>query len=166
LMALEHASRYFRESILLNLVVTFPVSAALNVYAILYLHDREMSPAWQDAIPVVVAHIAAFLHFEFGRKLKWPQFASPGENGYALVFGGKGAVAVCACLGLLACILSTAVHWRQGGRLIAMLPWVAMLPSVLGFAGFLLTKDAHRDLKPFFVGFLLLFFASNIVAAF
>lgn len=164
LLALERASRTFRESILLNLIVTFPVSAALNCYAWLYLQDRALAPGLLGALPIIVAHIGAFLHFEFGRKLKWPHLSSAGENGYALVLGARGAITVCLVLGLLATGLATVLHALQG----AMLPWLpclALIPSFLGVQTFIRQRQRHRNMKPYFAMFLVVFFVANIAVS-
>ena len=165
LLGLEHRSRYFRESILVNLAVTFPVSAALNVYAYLYLSYQNHLPPMLIALPVLAAHMAGFLHFEFGRKLKWPHFSQPGENGYAMVLGAAGAIAVCAGWGVLACALSTWIHVRQGAGCLAWLPWFSLTPSAVGVMRFWRNPSVERPMKPYFAGFLVLFFLANIVAA-
>lgn len=164
LLGLERASKTFRQSILLNLVVTFPVSAALNFYAYLYLIGQEQAPAFIDALPIIAAHMAAFLHFEFGRKLKWPRFAAAGENGYALVLGVRGAVVTCFLLGTLACGLAILFHTKNGSVIVAWLPLLALLPSSFGVARFFKTQHAHQELKPYFALSLVAFFATNIAA--
>lgn len=165
LFLLERGSRRFRESIVLNLVVTFPVSAALNVYAWLYLVERQQSPGAGMVAATIVAYMCAFLHFEFGRKLKWPHLARAGENGYAIVLGAGGAVVVCVLLGLTACGIISAIHLNNGATMLAWLPWLALIPSIAALAAFRKSRDKHRDLKPLFVLFLLVFFIGNVMAA-
>jgi 4-hydroxybenzoate polyprenyltransferase len=163
LLMLERASRRVRESILLNLCITFPVSAVLNVYAWAYLAAPALSQAW----PVLALHMAAFLHMEFGRKLKWPQHVQAGDNGYAQALGVKGAVAVCVLLGLVACALASAVHLRHGAGGAALLPWLALLPSVVGLRRFWCdrARAQPRALKPWFGAAMVLFFLVNVLAA-
>jgi 4-hydroxybenzoate polyprenyltransferase len=165
LLVLERNSRRFRESILLNLVVTFPVSAALNVFAWLYLSGRGAAPDAGFAVPLIAAYIAGFLHFEFGRKLKWPHLAASGENGYAMVLGSGGALLVCFALGVTACFLATRAHLQYGAGLPAWLPWIALLPSLSAARRFLMEREVHRELKPWFALFLVLFFVSNLIVA-
>jgi hypothetical protein len=165
LLVLERNSRVFRESILLNLVVTFPVSAALNFFAWLYLSTAGHAPHADFALPVIAAYIAAFLHFEFGRKLKWPHLAESGENGYAMALGSGGALLVCVALGVAACVTATWAHMQHGAQLLAWLPWIAMLPSLAGMLRFFTERALHRELKPYFALFLLLFFTANLVVA-
>jgi 4-hydroxybenzoate polyprenyltransferase len=165
LLVLERNSRSFRESILLNLVVTFPVSAALNFFAWLYLSTAGQAPHAEFALPVIAAYIAAFLHFEFGRKLKWPHLAESGENGYALALGSGGALLVCLALGVAACVTATWAHMQHGAQLLAWLPWIALLPSLAGMRRFFTERALHRELKPYFALFLVLYFTANLVVA-
>ena len=163
LLALERASRRFRDSILLNLCVTFPVSAVLNLYAWAYLAIPSLSQAW----PVLALHMAVFLHMEFGRKLKWPQHAQAGENGYAQALGVRGAVVVCVLMGLAACALASGVHLQHGAGAAALLPWLALLPSVAGLHQFWRNRSRAqpRALKPWFGAAMVLFFLVNMLAA-
>ncbi len=163
LLLLERCWRRFRESILLNLMITFPVSASLNVYAYLYLDDRGTAAALSLALPVIAAHVAMFLHLEFGRKLKWPHLAAPGENGYAMALGAGGAITVCAVLGAIACGLATRLHLQLNAAL-PWLPWLALLPSIAGILKFAHSRQRHSELKPYFAASLLLFFVTNLVA--
>lgn len=162
LFVLERHWARFRESTLLNLIVTFPVSAALNGYAAGYLHGLGLLPAPGLIAAVVAAHIAVFLHMEFGRKLKWPHLSDASENGYALALGVPGAVAVCTALGLLGCSLSSWVHALSGAGAWAALPWLALLPSTLGLLKFAAQREHTVELKPFFGGAMILFFLLNV----
>lgn len=164
LLLLERWSANFRNSILLNLLVTFPVSAALNLYVYLYLRELAQVPPAQLTGLVVTAHIAAFLHLEFGRKLRWPRQEHAGGNGYARVLGVPGAIAACLLLGVVACTLASWAHWHAGaGVPLVMLPWLSLLASVAGLRRFFHARHRPRDLKPCFGLFLLGFFALNIL---
>lgn len=167
LLLLERASRRFRESILLNLCITFPVSAVLNVYVWCYLAAHGAAPGLLAAWPVLVLHMTVFLHMEFGRKLKWLHHAQPGENGYAQALGVPGAMVVCATLGVLACALASWVHARSGAGAGALMPWLALLPSIIGLRQFWRdrTNAQPRALKPWFGAAMLVFFAINVVIA-
>ncbi len=165
LFALERYWLRFRESILLNLCITFPVSAALNVYAAIYLAGRGLLPDIGSAVAVVVAHIAVFLHMEFGRKLKWPHLSGASENGYALALSVPGAVVVCMTLGVLGCALGSWVHVQSGAGAWAALPWLALLPSTLGLLKFARERERVMELKPFFGGAMILFFLLNVAVS-
>lgn len=165
LLALERRLLGFRNALVLNLVLTFPVSAALNVYAYLYLSVQHMAPALSAAVPVIAAHVCIFLHLEFGRKLKWPHLAAPNENGYAQVLGLGGAITVCALLGGIACGLAAWMHLRAGAGWLAALPTVAMLPSIAALRIMQTVRHEHRDLKPYFGAAMLSFFFINVLIA-
>lgn len=167
LLALERWSGVFRNSVILNLLVTFPVSAALNVYVYLYLRELASVPTPALAGLVIAAHVAAFLHLEFGRKLRWPHLEPPGGNGYARALGVPLAVAVCVVLGLIACSLASWLHWVAGaGTPWSLLPWISQMASVFGLGRFFRHRHQLRELKPFFGLFLMSFFALNILVTF
>lgn len=58
--------------------------------------------------------MAAFLHFEFSRKLKWSHLSSSGDNKYALVSGGLSEATIRAILGIaakrIACLIQKSGH--------------------------------------------------------
>lgn len=167
LLLLERKSERFRNSLILNLLVTFPVSAALNLYAWVYLWELGQRPPPELAVVVVAAQVTAFLHLEFGRKLRWPHHEPADGNGYARVLGLRGAVGVCLALGLVACALASWVHWSGGtGVTLAMLPWLSLLPSAWGLRWLFRARVSRQNLKPFFGLFLMGFFALNILIAF
>lgn len=167
LLMLEGAWQRFRESILLNLCITFPVSAVLNLYAWVYLATQEVAPPLARAWPVLALHMAVFLHMEFGRKLKWPQHVQAGDNGYVQALGVRGAVVVCVLMGVAACALASVVHLRHGAGAAALLPWLALLPSLAGLRQFWRNRSRAqpRALKPWFGAAMVLFFLVNVVAA-
>jgi 4-hydroxybenzoate polyprenyltransferase len=157
LLLLERRWRRFRESVLLNLIITFPVSAALNGLVALHLHAQGLPV--QHLAAVLLMHVAFFLHMEFGRKLVWPQHRTLGEHSYAEPLGVAGALAVCALLGLVgaaaaAWLLAPAGAW-------AALPALALLLSCIGFVRFARGRQAGEApaMKPWFGGAMILFFA-------
>lgn len=166
LLVLERRVRFFRETILLNLCVTFPVSAALNIYVVVYLAERGLAPAMPPIIAIVAAHLCIFLHLEFGRKLKHTKFCAAGENGYAMALGIRGAMYTCALFGVAACTLVSILLWQKGAGIFAALPWLALVPSACGFARFLSACDSAPTLKPFFGAAMIIFFLLNIAAVF
>lgn len=166
LLMLERKWERFRNGLILNLLITFPVSAALNLYAWVYLWQLGKSPPPELAVVVIAAQVAAFLHLEFGRKLRWPHHEPAGGNGYARVLGLPGAIGVCLSLGLAACALASWVHWYGGaGVKLAMVPWLSLLASAWGLRELFRARVGGRDLKPLFGLFLMSFFALNILIA-
>jgi len=164
LLNIERRSRVFRDTILLNLCVTFPVSAMLNLYVVIYLAESGIAPAWPQILAIVAAHMCIFLHLEFGRKLKKPQLSDAAENGYALVLGVKGAMAVCALFGIVACALASWQLWLGGAGYLSALPWLALGLSVFGLVRFAGAHDHTPKLKPLFGGAMIVFFFLNITA--
>lgn len=167
LLMLEGAWQRLRDSILLNLCITFPVSAVLNLHAWVYLATQEAAPSLARSWPVLALHMAVFLHMEFGRKLAWPQQVQAGDNGYVQALGVRGAVVVCVLMGIAACTLASAVHLQHGAGAAALLPWLALLPSVAGLQQFWRNRSRAqpRALKPWFGAAMVLFFFVNVVAA-
>lgn len=156
----------FREDVMLNLLLTFPVSATLNVYAWLYLQTIDHAPPLAQAWPAMVAHVAVFLHMEFGRKLKWPALAAAGENGYAQALGMPTAIAICALLVAGGVVLTVRLQLLAGATApVAALPALALLPSLIGFARLLSVRTRVVALKPWFGGAMILYFLLNITAA-
>jgi 4-hydroxybenzoate polyprenyltransferase len=166
LLWLERASRTFRESPLLNLVITFPVSAALNVYVWQHLLATDRAAFDVGVLLAIAAHMAAFLHFEFGRKLKWPNLVRDGDNGYAQVLGMRGAIAACIVLGGIACGLAMGVHLRAGAApWLASIMCLALVPSGFALRRLLRQRSQAIDLQPLFTLFLPIFFLANISIA-
>jgi 4-hydroxybenzoate polyprenyltransferase len=157
LLVLERHWRRFRESVLLNLVITFPVSAALNGLVAVQLHAQGLP--LHELATVVLMHVAFFLHMEFGRKLAWPRHRQLGELSYAEPLGVPGAAAVCALLGGAGVAL--AVHRLAAAGGWAWLPALALVPSAIGFVHFVRGRDAvdAPAMKPWFGGAMILFFA-------
>ena len=68
-------------------------------------------------------------------------------------------------MGLTACTLAAWFDWKYAAPMYAWLPWLALLPSLAGTVRFLKCTDRHLDLKPYFGGFLFLFFAINLLTS-
>jgi 4-hydroxybenzoate polyprenyltransferase len=161
LLVLERHWALFRQNLLLNLALTFPVSAGLNVLAWLALMPSGLAPNGWAAVMVGLMHVAIFLHMEFGRKLKWPHWCAPDDTSYTLVLGPKGAAAVCFGLLLAALTASTVLHWNAQGSLWSALPWLAAVPSWLGWRRWQSARQQHAELKPYFGGAMIAFFVLN-----
>jgi hypothetical protein len=71
-------------------------------------------------------------------------------------------------MGLVACTLASGVHLRQGAGAAALLPWLALLPSVAGLRQFWRNRSRAqpRALKPWFGAAMVLFFLVNVLTAF
>lgn len=64
-------SKGVRESVFLNLVVTYPVNVGLSVYSYAAYIGRTDSELEMKSILLIVAFAPAFLHYEFARKTAW-----------------------------------------------------------------------------------------------
>ena len=161
LLVLERRWARMRQSVMLNLAVTVPVSIALNGLVLVWLHAHGI--ATRDVGWAVLAHVAVFLHMEFGRKLVWMRALLADEPSYARTLGPLGAATVCLLLGGVACAVASWVLTRHGAGALASLPWLAMLPSYVGFRLFMANRHATTPapLKPWFGGAMVLFFLLN-----
>lgn len=165
LLVLERHWALFRQNLLLNLALTFPVSAALNMLAWLALMPSGLAPEGGTAVMVGLLHVAIFLHMEFGRKLKWPHWCTPDDSSYTLVLGPVGAAAVCFGLLLAALTGSSVLHWNAHAGLWSLLPWLAAVPSALGWCRWQAARQQHAELKPYFGGAMIAFFLLNTLVA-
>ncbi len=162
LLYLERWSQPVRDSTVLNLIITFPVSAVLNVYALLFF-------IWQDQLSyigsmnwTIFAYICAFLHFDVGRKTIWPHLTKPGEQLYSHEIGGIGSALLALVLAFAACGVPWLLcqPWQNNG-LQAVIGWSLLLPLVVSIAGsikFTYTRDRRYEPRPFYVIFLTLYY--------
>jgi 4-hydroxybenzoate polyprenyltransferase len=164
LLGLERRWQRFREHIVLNLCITFPVSAVLNALALLYLQHTGLLHT--HGLPFTTAvlglHVAMFLHMELGRKLTWPQHTPKGEHSYSTALGPRTAALLCTLLALLAGALSVALHTHRGAGAWAALPCAAWVLSAIGLRQWARNHDGQcRALKPWFGGAMVVFFGLN-----
>ncbi|MBW4594888.1 MAG: hypothetical protein KME46_18735 [Brasilonema angustatum HA4187-MV1] len=172
LFYLECWSEHMRNGIMLNLLITFPVSAALNVYALLFLIWRHQVAYVGTMGWMIVAYICAFLHFDVGRKTVWPHLMKPNEKLYAHEIGGMGSALLALALALTACGVPWLLYqpWQHSGSQ-AILGWSLLLPlvaSVAGFIKFTGTRDRRYEPRPFYMVFVILYYfiqLANGVAA-
>ncbi len=155
LLVLESRSNIIRENVFLNLLVTFPVSSALNFYVLSYIVWAEGYRFEFDMLGIVIAYIAVFLHFEFGRKTTWTELLQKGENVYALHIGGWGSSLLAQFLYAIgATILAYSTEESQAAGVLFLPLFLTVIATVL------LVKNRHKriNLYPFYGGALLLFY--------
>jgi hypothetical protein len=167
LLYLERWSPLVKNSSVVNLIVTFPVSAFLNVYALFLF-------IWHDGLTytsnmnwLIVAYICAFLHFDVGRKTIWPHLTEPGEQIYAQEIGGAGSALLALILALAACGIPWLLYrpWEIYG-LPAIMGWLLLLPLVASIAGsikFISTRDKRYNPRIFYVVFLIIYYFAQII---
>jgi 4-hydroxybenzoate polyprenyltransferase len=165
LLILMERSNTVKDNMLLNLMVTFPVSASLNVYALLFLVHQKGLVYEHTHLLVILAYMAAFLHFEFGRKTQWRSVSEPGERFYSQVLGNRGAQAVCQVLGITALILVFVQYLYSVSALspVRLVVLIALLPSLMGVAKFFTNQNQRIKPRPYYVAYLALFYFSNLL---
>ncbi|MGW2836213.1 hypothetical protein ACWCWD_00225 [Streptomyces sp. NPDC001493] len=128
LVRLERWSATVRDSIFVNLLVSYPVQAMLSVH--IWLSYREAAGAAPVSHAVLGALFCAcvFLHYEFARKTG--SRAVPGATLYSNVVGTRGAVALtagCAIAGtVLALVLIRPWHLHGAALPAGWLPLTAL----------------------------------------
>ncbi|TRX72996.1 UbiA prenyltransferase family protein [Pseudomonas mangiferae] len=164
LMAWERRSAWFAESLLVNLLATYPVQLLLSLYVALSL---ALAGTWAPGTQVgllVAAFACAFLHLEFARKTAWQ--GAPGSRLYSERLGPRGSAVLALALALAAELLVLAAFARDprglGGE--ALLPWLALGFPLLGAWRFLGGRVPLWP-KPLAFGFLLFFYAGLILQA-
>jgi hypothetical protein len=167
LLYLERRSPLVKNSSVVNLIVTFPVSAFLNVYALFLF-------IWQDRLAytaamnwLIFAYICAFLHFDVGRKTIWPYLTETGEQVYSQEIGGIGSAVLALILALAACGVPWLLYrpWEDRG-LTAVIGWSVLLPlivSIAGFIKFIYTRDRRYNPRLFYVIFLILYYLTELI---
>jgi hypothetical protein len=108
LVAVERRSAWFRDSLLVNLAVTYPVQLLLSVYVCL---SAVGTVHWG----AVTMFAAVFLHFEFARKTRWS--APPDGRFYSNVVGPRGSALLAAGTATVAAVLALALlrPWQAEG---------------------------------------------------
>jgi len=133
LVAVERRSAAIRDGLLLNLLVTYPVNLLLIGFAwALFCGLQGVAPDAVD-LALAAAHGLVFLHFEFARKLVWPQAARAGQKSYAAALGP--GVAAAATLGFAATplvALAALRPWEAGAAPWALATWGLVVIPLLG----------------------------------
>ena len=120
LWALEARSARVRDTLLLNLVVTYPVQLWIIAYLVVSaVGTGQVESGWRSA-GVAVLFAGAFLHFEFARKTAHDRRS---ESYYSNVLGPQGST--CAILAFAVVAVGADVvllrPWDHG------LPWAALM---------------------------------------
>jgi len=152
LIRLEKISHRVRESMFLNLLVTYPVNIALSIYIYLFFLIQYSSHPGPADIFILAAFALAFLHYELGRKTCWPHHAPRGKRLYSNVLGGYGSALIALACALAACIIALALMqpWKLSA-IKATMGWmlfVPMLPASFGVYRFVKIKARSEPPKP------------------
>ncbi|WP_405970335.1 hypothetical protein OG496_08925 [Streptomyces sp. NBC_00988] len=130
LVRLEHWSATVRNSVFVNLLVSYPVQAMLSAHIWLSFRDATGSAPASHALLGAVLCACAFMHYEFARKTG--ARVVPGATLYSNVVGLRGAVALTMGCALAGTALALAVirPWQLHG--VALLAgWLPL--TALGF---------------------------------
>ncbi|MBI4509983.1 MAG: hypothetical protein HY698_10145 [Deltaproteobacteria bacterium] len=169
LMFLERLSPRVRNGMGWNLLVTYPVNILLSVYTYVFFAERHGAEP-ETGMLLVGALALAFLHYEIGRKTRWPGHGPAGERLYSQFLGPRGAAALattCAALAT-AIVLFVMAPWQKEGAVAAFAWWqiAPLVPAVAGAVLFLLARNGphagRKVMKPLALAYLFLFYASLI----
>lgn len=147
LIRLEKISYRVRESIFLNLLVTYPVNIALSIYIYLFFLIHYSSHPGPADIFILAAFALAFLHYELGRKTCWPHHAPGVKRLYSNVLGGYGSALIALACALAACIITLALiqPWKLS---MGWMLFVPMFPASFGVYRFVKMKALSEPPKP------------------
>ncbi|MEY9835773.1 hypothetical protein [Streptacidiphilus sp. EB103A] len=160
LAQLERRSTAVRESLLLNLLVTYPVQLLLSCYLYASLAASGAVAADWRAVPLVLLFACVFLHFEFARKTAWS--SEPGARLYSAVLGPTGSAAL--ALGLAAGAVVCEVVLFRPSTPISLLPCLmAILPAFGGWRFF--ASHSGSWPLPLAMGFILGSYLSLVLQA-
>ncbi|MVU80432.1 hypothetical protein GPX89_24680 [Nocardia sp. ET3-3] len=134
LWGLEQLSATVRTSILLNLLVTYPVQLLVTAYVILSAIDTGEASAHARVAWVAIVFAGAFLQFEFARKTS--RIIRPGEMYYSNALGSTGSTAAGLLCAAAAAISEIAVAkpWEFHG-VAAVIGWIPLALTVIPIAG-------------------------------
>jgi len=167
LIKLEKNAPSIAENMLFNLIITHPVNILLAVYVLLFTLNHSSLEFEINHVALIIANIFAFLHFEFTRKIAWPEFEIKGEKLYTRIIGTKNAMFLCFIFALLSCtiLLFLFTPWEQKGLgfWTSLLPLTMLFPSLSGMASFFKKRKIRLNMTPYGENFLTCFFVSNII---
>lgn len=175
LVWLEKRSDRVRNSIFLNLLVTYPVNVGLSVYTYFFFLDQVGRKATVEGVLTIIAFAAAFLHWEFCRKTYWPHHAKEGMRLYSNVIGADESSLT--TLGFALAATGTMIvlikPWTHSG-ISAVAGWLMVLPllaAILGQRKFhrIRRQETYRKgvavMVPFGTSYLVLFYITLILYA-
>jgi 4-hydroxybenzoate polyprenyltransferase len=145
LLWLERTSRRFADSMFGNIAVTIQLKTLLVCFvAALSWYEAGPIPVLPTA-SVVLAFVAAYLHWEISRKTVRDRFAIPGEKLYSAEIGAWRSLAVAGVLLVVACALevSVAAYWERPVPfqiIVLLVPLLGVFWSAIRFA----TKSSMR----------------------
>ena len=162
LMVLEKKSKRILDNVFLNLLVTFPVSSALNFYVIFYIVVIKEYVFTINLLWIVLSYICIFLHFEFGRKTIWPHLLKEGEKVYALYIGGIGSALTALFLCVIGCSILFNYSSSNTWSVIVFLP---LFLNIVAIVLLLKNKKQRINLYSYYGGSLLLYYLITLITS-
>lgn len=175
LVWLEKHSNRVKDSVLLNLVVTYPVNVGLSVYTYVFFLGQFGGEATLAGVLTIVAFAAAFLHWEFCRKTFWTHHAREGMRLYSNVIGASGSSGMALVFAVLATgtMIGLIKPWACSG-ISAVSGWLILFPLVFALLGQrrfygIQRQESYRNkagvMVPFGTFYLVLFYTTLIFHA-
>jgi len=175
LVWLDKRSDRVRESMFLNLVVTFPVNVGLSVYTYCFFLGEVGGEATLEGVFTIIAFAAAFLHWEFCRKTFWPHHAREGMRLYSKVIGANGSSGMALAFAVVATgtMIGLIQPWACSG-IAAVSGWLILFPILFALLGQrrlygIQRQETYRNkagvMVPFGTFYLVLFYSTLIIHA-
>ena len=157
LVLVEKRSDKLKNSLFLNLLITFPVNIILSVYICFFFFINYQVAPDVMAIGPLFAFVIAYLNYEFSRKTFWPhQIISAEQRSYSGIIGVSGSLLLIILCGLIPVIVAFFIikPW-QVNQITDLIKWIILFPYVplsLGLIRFVKLKSA--DSKPIKLGIM------------
>ena len=137
LILIEKKFPVIKDNILLNLIFTYPVNILLSFY-ILYL-DLFF---WKEQVLIrdylfITAFAAAFLYYEFARKISWPHQETEGQRTYSSFFGTALSIVIAMAFALIG--MSLLVYLYD-----SLIPLLLLFPLFLGLLHFKRSRGKEK----------------------
>ena len=129
LLGVEKISNTIKNSLFLNMLLTYPVNIALSIYIyFFFLTQYTIKPA-PEGILVILSFALAFLHYEFSRKTYWPHHAPKGKRLYSETIGACGSSSLSLACALAAMVIAVSlVRPYSLSGFSAISGWLVLLP--------------------------------------
>ena len=176
LVGVEKISAPIKNSLFLNMLVTYPVNIALSIYIYFFFLTQYNIKPTPKGILVILSFALAFLQYEFSRKTSWPHHAQKGKRLYSEIISAYGSsfLSLACALAAMVIAVSLARPYSLSGfsAISGWLMLLPVLPAILGVVIFLQVRPLPRLQKgeavmiPYAEAFLVLFYITLIVHAF
>ncbi|UAA37499.1 hypothetical protein KIH87_12330 [Paraneptunicella aestuarii] len=163
LLLAESKSQRFKESVIINLIFTYPVQFLLSIYLVLSVVEQQelLSSSFTPQVWLwPIAMMCAYLHYEMGRKTTWD---TSNAKFYSSVLGSKTSGITVLTFGLLGIAISSYM------LIFVIQAWSSIISStlviaqitlvIIGFIRFISQSKSWP--QAFALGFFFLFLFSS-----